>query len=63
MAAALQDPCGRTARVVIIGAGVAGLQCARILRQVYGVQDTVIVEAADYVGGCAGLLRSETPCG
>lgn len=38
--------------VVVVGAGAAGLQCAQLLRQ-EGDINVVVVEAADYVGGCA----------
>lgn len=37
--------------VIVIGAGVAGLQCAATLREEYGITSVVVLEAQDYVGG------------
>lgn len=36
--------------VIVVGSGVAGLACARVLQNVYGIRVTVL-EANDYVGG------------
>lgn len=41
-----------TCDVIIVGSGVAGLTTARHLADVYGITNTILVEAADYVGGC-----------
>ena len=37
--------------VIIIGAGIAGLRCAHTLRHVYDIQDVIVVEASDRIGG------------
>ena len=38
-------------KVIIIGAGVAGLRCASQLVHVKDIQDVLVVEASDRVGG------------
>lgn len=38
--------------VIIVGAGVTGLQCATTLREDYGITNVLVLEAADYIGGC-----------
>lgn len=55
---------------IVIGAGVAGLQCARSLLDDFGLHDVLILEACHRVGGCVSLLSptnqkliSEPVCG
>ena len=44
---------GRVYKAIIIGAGLSGLQCAKVLRDTHKVpkEDILILEAQDYVGG------------
>nr|CCA16126.1 unnamed protein product [Albugo laibachii Nc14] len=44
--------------VIIIGAGIAGLRCAHTLRHVYDIQDVIVVEASDRIGG--RILQNDT---
>lgn len=51
-----------TCDVIIVGSGVAGLTTARHLADVYGITNTILVEAADYVGGCVCARVRECVC-
>jgi flavin-dependent dehydrogenase len=37
--------------VIIVGAGVSGLQAAQTLRDEYGINNVVVVEASQHIGG------------
>ena len=51
-----------TCDVIIVGSGVAGLTTARHLADVYGITNTILVEAADYVGGCVCVRACGSAC-
>lgn len=51
-------PSGKHFDVIIVGAGVSGLQCATSLRDDHGITNVLILEAADYVGGFVLFLLS-----
>lgn len=44
-------PSGKHFDVIIVGAGVTGLQCATSLREDHGIANVLVLEAAEYIGG------------
>ena len=46
-----EDNRRRQCQVVIVGAGAAGLQCARLLQDDAGIENVIVLEARDRIGG------------